>query len=101
MPHWIIYLIAVVSTTAFVLLWFWEVRRILQEQKHIVDSARQQLSVFSKKSLCDRNDPEIRAILERSRNIYCQSVAHYNATLRKPWVYLPAKVMGFQKEEPK
>ena len=99
MPHWSIYLIAIVSTTAFVLLWFWEVRRILREQKHTVESARQQFSIFNKKSHCDRNDPEIKAILERSRNIYCQSVVHYNTTLQKPWIGFPAKLMGFQKEE--
>ena len=36
------------------------------------------------------------AVLERSESIYRQAVDHYNQTLRKPWVYPPAALMGFR-----
>ena len=31
MPSWVAWLIAAVSTTAFLVLWFWEVRRVLRD----------------------------------------------------------------------
>ena len=43
MSPWIAWLIAAISTAAFVSLWFWEVRRILNDRKSTVDSAAGQL----------------------------------------------------------
>ena len=50
MPPWIAWLIAAVSTAAFVSLWFWEVRRVLNDRKSIVDSAAGQLTSFRRRA---------------------------------------------------
>ena len=92
----IIALVAVVSTAAFLFLWFRDVRRIMRERKSTVESARSQLSFFRDKAHKARDDPDTAAILERSESIYRQAVEHYNQTLRKPWVCLPAALMGFR-----
>ena len=89
-------LVAVVSTAAFLFLWFRDVRRIMRERKSTVDSAKAQLNVFREKAHKARDDPDAAAVLERSESIYRQAVDHYNQTLRKPWVCLPAALMGFQ-----
>lgn len=96
MAFWIISLVAVVSTAVCLFLWFRDVRRIMREQKSTVDSAAGQLRVVRNKTHKARGDPATAAVLERSESIYCQAVDHYNRTLRKPWVYLPAALMGFR-----
>ena len=92
----IIALVAVVSTAAFLFLWFRDVRRIMRERKSTVDSAKAQLDVFREKAHKARDDPDAAAVLARSESIYRQAVDHYNQTLRKPWVCLPAALMGFR-----
>lgn len=92
----IIALVAVVSTAAFLFLWFRDVRRIMRERKSTVESAKAQLSIFRDKAHKARDDPDAAAVLERSESIYRQAVDHYNQTLRKPWVYPPAALMGFR-----
>ena len=44
MSSWVAWLIAAVSTTAFLVLWFWEVRRVLRSRRSVVESAAAQLS---------------------------------------------------------
>ena len=88
-------LVAVVSTAAFLFLWFRDVRRIMRERKSTVDSAKAQFNVFREKAHKARDDPDA-AVLARSESIYRQAVDHYNQTLRKPWVYPPAALMGFR-----
>ena len=41
-------------------------------------------------------------MLYRSESIYCQAVDNYNHALHRPWVYIPARIMGFRRapEEP-
>ena len=92
----IIALVAVVSTAAFLFLWFRDVRRIMRERKSTVESARSQLSFFRGKAHKAQDDPDAAAILERSESIYCQAVEHYNRTLNRPWVYPPAALMGYR-----
>ena len=89
-------LVAVVSTAAFLFLWFRDVRRIMRERKSTVDSAKAQLNVFREKAHKARDDPDAAAVLQRSESIYRQAVEHYNRTLRRPWVYPPAALMGFR-----
>ena len=89
-------LVAVVSTAAFLFLWFRDVRRIMRERKSTVDSAKAQLNVFRDKAHKARDDPDTAAVLERSESIYRQAVEQYNRTLRKPWVCLPAALLGFR-----
>ena len=92
----IIALVAVVSTAAFLFLWFRDVRRIMRERKSTVDSAKAQLTIFRDKAHKARDDPDAAAVLERSESIYRQAVEQYNRTLGKLWVRLPATLMGFR-----
>lgn len=96
MVSWLIPLIAVISTATCLYLWFRDVRRIMKEQQSTVESAKAQLRLFREKAHKARDDPDSAAVLERSESIYRQAVEHYNRTLRKPWVYPPAAVMGFR-----
>ena len=96
MPSWFPWLIALSSTTLCLFLWFRDVRRIMTSRKSTVESAAGQLSVCRKKAAEARQDSGVAEVLRRSQSIYTQAVDHYNATLRKPWVYLPAVLMGFR-----
>lgn len=90
------FLIAVISTAVCLYLWFRDVRRIMTTQKSTMESAKAQLKIFREKAHKARNDPDAAAVMERSENIYQQAVDNYNRTLHKPWVYLPATLMGFR-----
>ena len=92
----IIALVAVVSTAAFLFLWFRDVRRIMRERKSTVESARSQLSIFREKAHKARDDPDAAAVLQRSESIYRQAGVDDNQALRKPWNRLPAALMGFR-----
>lgn len=96
MLSWIIPLIAIISTATCLYLWFKDVRRIMNEQKSTVESARAQLMVFSEKANQACDDTDTAAVLQRSESIYRQAVEHYNRTLHKLWVYPPAVLMGFR-----
>lgn len=96
MASWLIPLIAVISTTLCLFLWFREVRRIMRERNSTVESAGGQLAVCRERALKARGDPETEAVLERSEKIYRQSVDLYNRTLRQPWVYIPAVLMRYR-----
>lgn len=96
MASWLVPMIAVISTAACLYLWFRDVRRIMKEQKSTVESAKAQLRIFREKADKAGDDPDTAAVLVRSVNIYRQAVEHYNRTLRKPWIYPPAALMGFQ-----
>ena len=41
-------------------------------------------------------------MLYRSESIYRQAADNYNHALHRPWVYIPARIMGFRRapEEP-
>ena len=92
MSPWIAWLIAAISTAAFVSLWFWEVRRILNDRKSTVDSAAGQLDAFRRRAAETCCDGELTQVLRRSESIYYQAV--HNS---RPWAYLPARLMGFRK----
>jgi len=96
MVSWLIPLIAAISTTLCLFLWFREVRRIMQERKSIVESADRQLAICRERALKVRGDPETEAVLERSERIYRQSVDLYNRTLRQPFIYVPAVLMRYK-----
>ena len=90
MPSWVAWLIAAVSTTAFLVLWFWEVRRVLRSRRSVVESAAAQLAACRRQAAAQ--------ILARSESIYRQAVAHYNDTLCKPWCRLPGHLLGFDRD---
>lgn len=91
--------IAAVSTAAFLVLWMWEVKRLLLIQKSMTDSAAAQLATCRQRAIQDPCDPEAAQILHRSESIYRQAVEHYNSTLHRPWIYLPGRLMGFQSRQ--
>ena len=95
MSGWILEMITLISTIGIVCLWFHKVRNLLIAQKEMLDTAEKQFSDYRSRHICDRNDPEIAAILARSEHIYRQAVSHYNDVYYKSWVYYPAKLMGF------
>ena len=89
-------LIAVVSTTGCVVFWFQDVRRIMYMHQNMVDEARDQLSALGKRAEANQSIEDIE-VLERSKHLYQQAVNHYNDKLCKPWIYLPARLMGFRR----
>lgn len=102
MTPWIAWLIAALCAAAFVALWSWEVRRMLTGRQSIVDSAASQVSAFRRRLAQTPADREAAAVLYRSESIYRQAVDNYNYALHRPWVYIPACIMGFRRapEEP-
>lgn len=102
MTPWIAWLIAAVCAAAFVALWSWEVRRMLTGRQSIVDSAASQVTAFYRRLAQTPADREAAAVLYRSESIYRQAVDNYNYALHRPWVYIPACIMGFRRapEEP-
>lgn len=92
-------MIAIISTAAFLALWFQGVKRELRGKKDTVNSAESQLAACRKKHLQARTGPEeqdAKSILSRSLDIYHQSVILYNLTLQKPQNRIPAFLMGFR-----
>ena len=66
------------------------------ERKSMVESAAGQLAVCRERACRQCGDPEAAAVLERSEKIYRQAVDIYNRTMRKPWNYMLALLMGFR-----
>lgn len=72
-------------------------RRVLNDRKSIVDSAAGQLTSFRRRAEVAPCDKEFTQVLRRSESIYYQAVHNYNRTFSRPWVYLPARLMGFRR----
>lgn len=92
-------LIAGISTTAFITLWFCVVYRELKNMKNAMESARCQLTCSRQQFMRARDSLEMektQEILVRSRDIYRQSVVLYNKKLKKPWNHIPGLFMGFK-----
>ena len=68
-----------------------------QQQKKHVDSAAGQLDAFRRRAAETCCDGELTQILRRSESIYHQAVDNYNRTFSRPWLYLPARLMGFRR----
>lgn len=96
---WVIWLVAIASTSALVALWFWEVRRLLRQHQSMVESARCQLAAFEKRAAEAMGDADVAEVLRRSERIYRQAAGNYNETLHRPWIYIPGRLMGFHYEE--
>ena len=96
---WVIWLVAIASTSALVVLWFWEVRRLLRQHRSMVESARCQLAAFEKRAAEAAGNADVAEVLRRSESIYRQAAGNYNETLHRPWIYIPGRLMGFHYEE--
>lgn len=102
MPTAIVSLIAILSTCAFLALWFWVVWRELLGKRRAVESAKAQLTASRQQYLRARDGPgeeAARQILERSQSVCGQTVRLYNETLKKPWNRIPGALMGFHKAD--
>lgn len=92
----VIFFLAVVSTTALIALWFWEVRRKLRVHYSVVVSARGQMETFERRAAATATgDKDVTAVLRRCRSIYRQAAENYNAVLRNPLLGIPGHLMGF------
>lgn len=98
---WVIWLVAVASTSALVALWFWEVRRLLRQHRSMVESARCQLAAFEKRAAEAAGNADVAEVLRRSESIYRQAAGNYNETLHRPWIYIPGRLMGFTMRRPR
>ncbi len=96
---WVIWLVAIASTSALVALWFWEVRRLLRQHRSMVESARFQLAAFEKRAAEAAGNADVAEVLRRSESIYRQAAGNYNETLHRLWIYIPGRLMGFHYEE--
>ena len=68
----------------------------MQNRKSTVESAAGQLAAFREKARRAGEDPEIQAVLERSKHIYRQAADLYDQTMQRAWIYVPAVLMGFR-----
>ena len=100
MLPWLIWVVVVVSVTVCLYLWFREVRRIMRERKSTVESAAGQLASCRRKAAGIRYDAELEKVIARSESIYRQATEHYQQAFRKPWIWLPAVLMGFRSIPP-
>lgn len=96
MLSWGAWLIAIISTAVCLLFWFRDVRRIMRERKSTVEFAAAQLVSCQEMVNQATSASDAIAVLERSEDIYRQAVDIYNRTMRKPWIHLPAYLMGFR-----
>lgn len=88
--------IAITSSLISLMLWFRDVRRIMRNLQSVVESADAQLAVCRNRAVLAKGDLDAAAVLELSEDIYRQAVDNYNRTMKKPWNYLPAIIMGFR-----
>lgn len=95
----IVCLAAGISTAAFLALWFWVVFKELREKRNMIESAAAQLVA------CRRQVRQVtgglekedaKKVLDRSLDIYRQTVMLYHQTLKKPWNYIPGFLMGYR-----
>ena len=95
---WIPWAAAVVSTAVCLWLWFREVRRIMVERTDMLSSAAGQLESSRKRAEDNPTDGEAAAVYRRSEDIYRQAQYQYRRSLCRPWIALPAYLMGYRAE---
>lgn len=96
---WLVGLVAAISTGLCLLFWFRDVGRIMRKRASMVKSAEGQLKVSRRDAAQSPGDPRRQAVLSRSQDIYLQAVELYNQEMRKLWIFLPARLMGFRRIE--
>jgi len=95
MPVWLPWVITGVSIAVCLYLWFRDVRRIMLERLSTVESAGVQLFACRERAAQILDAQEAAAVLARCEDIYLQALDLYHQHLRKPWIWLPAVLMGF------
>lgn len=97
MLPWMIWVVAVAGIAVCLYLWGKDVRRVMRERKSTVESAAEQMASCRRKAAGMQYDPAVAKVVARSESIYRQSVELYHQALRKPWIGLPARLMGFRR----
>ena len=90
------WLCALASTAALIALWFRDARSVLSERKSTLESAASQLAVCRRRAEEQRNR-ESAVVLDISKSIYAQALAHYDEARRTWWLFLPARLLGFDR----
>ena len=100
MGTYLAWVIAGVSTLVCLTLWFREVGRVMRERKSTVDSAAAQLEICRRRVAQSMEDEAAAAVLARSEDIYRQAVAQYHRQLQRPFIRLPAAILGYGEISP-
>lgn len=95
MSAWLGWLIAIISTAACLTFWFRDARRIMRKHLSMLECAAGQLSVCRKKA-ASGDQTQNAEVLQRSERIYQQALDIYNQALHKPWIGVPAYLMGYR-----
>ncbi len=98
----IAYVIAGISTFAFVALLFFNVYVSLSRKREEVYNAEENVRLLQDCFNEMRNTPDeisARKMLKTGTQIYTQIEERYNQTLRKPMYRIPGVLMGFRKKE--
>ena len=91
------WLVASISLSLCILLWFLYARSVMNTRRSTVESAQYQLSVYHEKyRSAQEDDPTIADVLARSESICQQAIRIYNRTLHNPGIFLPAILLGFR-----
>lgn len=93
---------AVISTTAFVTLWFITANRELAQARQSVESAVRQVQLHKETYPQVRDGPYERAAancLETSRMIYRETVKDYESIRQKPMNWIPAMILCYRQVE--
>ncbi len=94
--------LAVISTTAFVALWFWVVKKELHAKQIMIEAAKNQLTASQEQCARVRDGPEekeAKETLKRTQSVHRQAVRIYNSTLRKPWNAVPGFFLGYRQQK--
>lgn len=93
---WLILIVAATGLTISVYRWFRKVQSIMRERKRTVESAAAQLAASRSQVVEKHYDPDLAKVITRCENIYRQAEAQYHESYYKPWIWLPATIMGFR-----
>ena len=89
---WMKGLLALVAAAVCGYFWLWNAKRVLSRQRSAVENAARQYARCGKRA---QNMEETMELLDRSENAYRHAVDVYNQGLKKFWLRLPARLMGY------
>ena len=93
---WLVWGVAAAIIVTCTYQWFHKVQRIMQERKNSMESAAGQLASCRREVIAARYSVELTEVMEHSESVYRQAEADYHKAFYKPWIWLPAILMGFR-----
>ena len=96
----LIFMAVAVGLAVGVYFWFHKVLHIMRERKNTVEIAASQLEAQRSKADEKHYDSNLAKIIGCCENAYQQAETIYNQSFAKPWIWLPAVLMGFRKVPP-